>query len=98
MKAVAVLVVVAALLLAGCKSASPEQIPEGMQCASDSDCAVGGCSGELCGAKGEVEEVMTACVYQQSYQCLKLTSCGCVNGLCQWDRNSKYNKCVEENS
>lgn len=88
----------AVLIVAGCSSQPNQGIPEGMQCSSDSDCATGGCSGELCGAKGEVEGVMSACVYQQTNQCLKLTSCGCVNGLCQWDRNSEYNKCFEENS
>jgi eight-cysteine-cluster-containing protein len=87
----------AALLVSGCGSTS-HVIPEGMQCVADSDCAVGGCSGELCGAKGEVENVTNGCVYLPIYQCLKLSSCGCTNGLCQWDRNSKYNNCIEENS
>jgi eight-cysteine-cluster-containing protein len=88
----AVLAVV--ILMAGC---SATEIPAGMQCARDSDCAVGGCSGELCGAKGEIENITTACVFLQKYKCLKLSSCGCSNGMCQWDRNKKYNECIEEN-
>jgi len=88
------LMLVAVLLIFGC---SKSQSISGAQCASDSDCATGGCSNELCGAKGEVENVTTACVYLQTYQCLKLTSCGCINGLCQWQKSDKFNKCIEAN-
>jgi heavy-Cys/CGP-CTERM domain protein len=98
MNAVNATLILALLLMAGCNSAQPSQnIPEGTQCAADSDCGIGGCSGELCGAKAEVKDVLTACVYQQAYKCLKITSCGCVNGLCQWKRTSDFNKCVEAN-
>jgi heavy-Cys/CGP-CTERM domain protein len=91
-----ILLLAAIILISGCKT-QPALIPDGAQCAADSDCGIGGCSGELCGAKGEVEQVMTACVYLQQYKCLKLTGCGCIKGLCQWKRTADYNKCVEAN-
>ncbi|WP_148883109.1 CGP-CTERM-anchored Cys-rich protein [Thermococcus aciditolerans] len=50
----------------------------GKECTSDADCATGGCSGEVCAPKKEAREIVTPCVYKPWYDCLSLTSCGCV--------------------
>jgi len=67
---------------------------QGWECKSDSDCATGGCSGEVCGRKGEVEKIVTPCVYAPWYECFQLTSCGCVNGTCSWKPNPEFEKCL----
>lgn len=66
------------------------------ECTSDSDCATGGCSGEICAPKEEAREIVSPCVYAQWYDCLKLTSCGCVNGTCSWKPNEAFEKCLRE--
>jgi len=67
----------------------------GGECTSDSDCATGGCSGEVCGRKGEVEKIVTPCVYPLWYECFRLTSCGCVNGTCSWKPNPEFENCLK---
>ena len=66
----------------------------GVECVQDSDCAVGGCSSQICGVKGQVEEIITTCEYRSEYVCLELTSCGCVDDRCGWKENDKYNACL----
>ncbi|ASJ01508.1 CGP-CTERM-anchored Cys-rich protein [Thermococcus gorgonarius] len=66
------------------------------ECSSDSDCATGGCSGEICAPKEEVEKIVSPCVYAQWYECFRLTSCGCVNGTCSWKPNPAFEKCLKE--
>ena len=68
----------------------------GKQCTSDSDCATGGCSGEVCAPKEEAGKIVTPCVYKPWYDCLSLTSCGCVNGLCSWKPNPTFESCLRE--
>ena len=63
-------------------------------CLDDADCATGGCSSEVCGLKEDVEGIMTICIYQNSYECLKLTECGCVDGACKWKENDDYLACM----
>lgn len=63
------------------------------ECSSDSDCFIGGCSGQLCTAK---EGVMSTCEYRAEYGCVKLTSCGCVDRQCGWRQNDQYAKCLED--
>ncbi|MEM4366932.1 MAG: eight-cysteine-cluster domain-containing protein [Candidatus Anstonellales archaeon] len=62
------------------------------RCYSDSDCAIGGCSGELCGLKGE--EMVSTCIYKPEYDCLKYSSCTCISGKCQWKRTGEYLDCL----
>src|SRR3989338_10263002 len=64
------------------------------ECAYDSDCATGGCSGQICGEKEKVKEIVTTCEYKQEYDCLRLTSCGCIDNKCQWEDNNDYKKCI----
>nr|WP_240922805.1 CGP-CTERM-anchored Cys-rich protein [Thermococcus sp. Bubb.Bath] len=69
--------------------------PQG-ECTSDSDCATGGCSGELCLPNYIVSHVASVCIYAPWYECFKLTSCGCVNGTCSWKPNEAFKKCLRE--
>lgn len=93
--------VVAAALISGCKAQTeppkqPEQPQENAtECVSDSDCGVGGCSGQVCTAASEAAGVITTCEYRAEYDCLKLTGCGCVNGKCAWKETADYKACVE---
>lgn len=66
------------------------------ECSSDSDCATGGCSGEICAPKWEAGKIVSPCVYARWYECFRLTSCGCVNGLCSWKPNPAFEKCLKE--
>jgi len=68
----------------------------GGECKSDSDCAVGGCSGEVCTTRELAKEIVTPCVYKEWYGCLRLTSCGCYNGFCTWKPNPDFEKCLKE--
>lgn len=92
--------VVAAALISGCKAQTeppkqPEQPQENAtECASGSDCGVGGCSGQVCTTAAEASGIITTCEYRAEYGCLKLTSCGCADGKCGWRNNSDYQECL----
>ena len=45
-------------------------------------------------SRGEVEKIVTPCVYASWYGCLRLTACGCVNGTCSWKPNPEFEKCL----
>ncbi len=66
------------------------------ECSSNNDCTTGGCSGQLCGKRGEVENLVTTCEYLPIYDCYRKTSCGCVNGKCSWLETPEYISCVTE--
>jgi len=52
-------------------------------CSSDSDCQKGGCSGQVCGRKGE--EIVTSCEWRECYAAENYNlSCLCINNKCQW--------------
>jgi eight-cysteine-cluster-containing protein len=52
-------------------------------CSSDSDCQKGGCSGQVCGRKGE--EIVTSCEWKECYAAENYNlSCQCINNKCQW--------------
>lgn len=63
---------------------------EETECSSDSDCATGGCNGEVCAPKEEAGKIVTPCVYKSWYSCLSLSTCGCVNGTCTWKPNPDF--------
>lgn len=69
---------------------------KGSECSKDSDCATGGCSGEICTTKEEAKKVASICIYEEWYDCLKLTSCGCVNGICIWKPNDAFERCLKK--
>ena len=64
------------------------------ECTSDSDCAVGGCSKQICGKRGEVEKIVTTCEWKEEYECLRLTSCKCIQNKCQWEQTKEYEQCL----
>lgn len=52
-------------------------------CGGDTDCAIGGCSGQVCG--GVDEELTTTCEYRECYAPEPYgLECGCVEGECAW--------------
>lgn len=69
---------------------------KGNECKSDSDCSIGGCSGEVCTTRELAREIVTPCVYKEWYSCLRLTSCGCYNGFCTWKPTLEFEKCLKE--
>ncbi len=74
-------------------SACSDNIAE-KECIKDSDCATAGCSGEICTTKEEASEIVTTCIYKPEFDCLKKTSCKCINGKCQWEPNEDYIECL----
>lgn len=66
------------------------------ECTRDSDCGTGGCSGQVCGLKDKVKDIITTCEYRPEYGCLNLTSCKCLEGKCQWGDNTLYRECLEK--
>ncbi len=69
-------------------------LPPG-ECFTDADCAVAGCSGQLCAPKEEASDIITTCEYKDEYACLKMTNCGCVNNKCAWAQTQGYSECLE---
>ena len=58
-------------------------------CKDDSDCQIKGCSGEICQSKSQSKRITgvgTTCVYRKEYDCLKHSSCKCINEMCQWEQ------------
>lgn len=66
-----------------------------VECITNSDCATGGCSGEICGPKDKVKNILSTCIMKPEYSCLKYTSCKCIDGKCQWEITKKYLECLE---
>ncbi|MBI2549690.1 eight-cysteine-cluster domain-containing protein [Candidatus Woesearchaeota archaeon] len=101
-----VAVLAAVVMFAGCKTQTDGKQPPlqpqppkenvTVECSSDSDCGVGGCSGQVCTAASEAAGVITTCEYRAEYDCLKLTSCGCVEGKCAWKETAGYMGCLDK--
>jgi eight-cysteine-cluster-containing protein len=67
-----------------------------VECSGDADCARAGCSSELCVPASEAIDIVTACEYLPEYACLVHTTCGCVEGKCQWRENPEYLNCLNQ--
>ncbi|MDD5318147.1 MAG: hypothetical protein PHF51_05480 [Candidatus ainarchaeum sp.] len=94
-----------ALLLLGCISgggnptpapATPTPTPfhrptPAEECGSDSDCVVSGCANQWCVPLGYGEEL--PCRWSAWNVCIPLTSCGCVEGVCDWKPNEAFLQC-----
>jgi len=53
------------------------------ECKEDSDCKIGGCSGEVC--MGVKEDISTICIYRDCYDRIKFNvSCKCIKNECRW--------------
>ena len=91
-------------VVAGCQNGelvddeSPVQddVVLGTECTTDSDCAVAGCSGQICTTAEEAPGILTTCEYKEEYTCLELTGCGCVEGTCVWAPTEEYESCLDE--
>jgi len=64
------------------------------ECTSDADCAIGGCSGQMCTTKERASGLITTCEYREEYGCYKLTTCGCITGKCSWKQTADFNNCL----
>lgn len=84
------------IFIVGCANIPKDEILKDVECNVNNDCGVGGCSGQICGKKGDVEGIITTCEFREIYNCYKLTSCGCVNNKCQWLENEGFNECIEK--
>ena len=80
------------ILIAGCNQDDPTITY--IECNKDSDCGVGGCSGQICGGLDTINNIITTCEFRPEYECLKLTSCQCINNRCNWEENNQYKECV----
>ncbi|MBT7902278.1 eight-cysteine-cluster domain-containing protein [Candidatus Woesearchaeota archaeon] len=65
------------------------------ECSADSDCIVGGCSGQICQSKNLPPE-FTTCEVKPEYACYSQIKCGCDAGFCNWDKTKEFNLCYEE--
>jgi|ETNmetMinimDraft_2_1059921.scaffolds.fasta_scaffold155328_1 eight-cysteine-cluster-containing protein len=79
------------VLLNGCGHTNPN-----WECTKDSDCAIAGCSSQVCTSVDKSDDLITTCEYLEEYKCLELSNCGCVDNKCQWAENNEYNGCLEE--
>ncbi len=66
------------------------------ECSIDADCATAGCSGQLCVKADKAADTITTCEYKEEYGCLKLTSCGCNEGICGWAETPNYAECIKQ--
>jgi eight-cysteine-cluster-containing protein len=68
-----------------------------LECNADADCAVGGCSSQVCTTKELAPAVVTTCEYLNEYACLNLAGCGCIQNKCQWGKDKPaYQQCIAE--
>lgn len=96
-------ILAAAVIAAGCLNAgdggtgvTPNNNSVEAECVSDSDCSRAGCSGQLCVQAGKAANIITTCEYKAEYDCLRLTSCGCIEGRCAWSATGEYEACIEK--
>jgi eight-cysteine-cluster-containing protein len=91
------LFVALAAVVAGCQNAEPvDDVILETECSTDSDCAVAGCSAQICTTAEEAPGMLTTCEYKEAYSCLELTGCGCVKGACAWAQTDEYVSCLEQ--
>lgn len=58
-------------------------------------CAVGGCSSQICGEAGEMDDVVTTCEYREEYACYQSARCEKQStGSCGWTETEEYSQCM----
>lgn len=58
-------------------------------------CAIGGCSAQLCGEEGEIENVATTCEWQPQYACYQNATCERqADGQCGWTETTELQQCL----
>src|SRR3989338_72960 len=98
MKILEMFLITAAVVIAACQTIQQQPLPQPnvtAECSSDSDCGAGGCSGQVCTTAKEATGLITTCECREEYGCLKMTSCGCVEGKCRWTETADYAACIE---
>jgi hypothetical protein len=76
------------------ESAAPSQGPY-----VGDGCAVGGCSGQICGAAGDTDQLISTCEYRAEYGCYRNARCEMQqNGSCGWTPTNSLNACIAEAS
>jgi len=90
---IAAVMVLFLFLLNGCFSSNNVN---NIECVKDTDCGIGGCSGQVCVPVDKIGDIITTCEFREEYNCLRLTSCSCINESCRWKETPEYKRCVEE--
>ena len=72
------------------KCVAEEKIAE---CLADSDCGIGGCSGQVCTTKDKAKSTVTTCEFLKIYGCYKQTTCSCINSKCEWKETPEFLDC-----
>lgn len=63
---------------------------------ANSECVVGGCSGQLCVSKDEAEGLVTTCEWTEAYACYKTATCELqASGKCGWTQTPELTSCLE---
>ncbi len=91
-KLLLILLFTSIILIAGCNQ--DNSTITYLECSKDVDCGVGGCSSQVCGLKETTKDMITTCEYKQEYDCLKQTSCRCIENRCKWEENNNYDECL----
>lgn len=66
-----------------------------VECYTDADCAVAGCSGIQCMPRADAATAVSTCEYKDSYACFAEDNCLCVNNRCNWQGNELFQRCVD---
>ncbi|MFH1053403.1 MAG: eight-cysteine-cluster domain-containing protein [Candidatus Woesearchaeota archaeon] len=97
-----ILLVSLILIIAGCSEideTTTSLATDQIECNSDDECAIGGCSSQLCILKTDQDiggGFFSTCEYKEEYGCVKLTECSCVKGICQWKQNDEFTECLDD--
>lgn len=64
----------------------------------DAGCAIGGCSGQLCGERAWIESVATTCEWLPAYACYRDARCGRFGpgGACAWEPTPELAACLAD--
>lgn len=74
---------------------SPEPLPPGPYIGAG--CAVGGCSQQICGEAGEVENIATTCEWRAEYACYAASRCEKqASGQCGWTNTAEQSQCLAD--
>ncbi|MBI5037771.1 MAG: eight-cysteine-cluster domain-containing protein [Candidatus Kerfeldbacteria bacterium] len=65
-----------------------------VECYTDTDCIVGGCSGTVCAARSEADNLVTTCEYRNEYACFAKDNCLCIQNRCNWQGSQQFRNCV----
>lgn len=58
-------------------------------------CAIGGCSQQICGEAGQVEDVATTCEWRDEYACYSESRCEKqADGQCGWTETAGFKQCL----